>query len=333
MSYTSPGASGAPDAPDSPGTPPDSPDTPDAPLDLPPADAPPADAPPVSIAKPAPPPPGMDAPPAFPPGPPPPPPPPYPRYYVPIPPRPAPVAGLGTAAMVLFGGVSALALLRLIADFDLYDTLGRSWYAFHRDDDVGGFWAFAVLLLGIGFLAAIPVFLTWFNRVRTNAEVFAPGRHRQSPGMAIGAWFIPFANWWIPKQITDDIVAVSDPSGGARPTAYGHPGAYGHPAPYHPAPYARPGQGAVTAWWATWVASSVLSALGWLMLVAADEGDPGDGRAALLMFMLSDAALMAAGVCGIVMIRTITTMQDLRLGFTRLGTHLPPPPPAGPRHW
>ncbi|MEU5773783.1 DUF4328 domain-containing protein [Streptomyces venezuelae] len=265
------------------------------------------------------------APPPFPPGP---PPPPYPRYYVPIPPRPAPVAGLGTAAMVLFGGVSALALLRLIADFDLYDTLGRSWYAFHRDDDVGGFWAFAVLLLGIGFLAAIPVFLTWFNRVRTNAEVFAPGRHRQSPGMAVGAWFIPFANWWIPKQITDDIVAVSDPSGGARPTAYGHPWAYGHPAPY-----TRPGQGAVTAWWATWVASSVLSALGWLMLVAADEGDPGDGRAALLMFMLSDAALMAAGVCGIVMIRTITTMQDLRLGFTRLGTHMPPPPPAGPRHW
>ncbi|MFD6431238.1 DUF4328 domain-containing protein [Streptomyces venezuelae] len=307
-----------------------SPDSPDAPLDLPPADTPP-----VSMAKPAAPP--VGPPPAvaptvgapYPAGPPPGPPPArYPRYYVPIPPRPAPVAGIGTAAMVLLGGVSALALLRLIADFDLYDTLGRSWYMFYRDDDVGGFWAFAVLLLGIGFLAAIPVFLTWFNRVRTNAEVFAPGRHRQSPGMAVGAWFIPFANWWIPKQITDDIVAASDPSGGARPTAYGYPGPYGHPAPY-----ARPGQGAVTAWWATWVASSVLSALGWLLLVAADEGDPGDGRAALLMFMLSDAALIAAGICGIVMIRTITTMQDLRLGFTRLGMRMPPPPPAGPRHW
>ncbi|WP_409236733.1 DUF4328 domain-containing protein [Streptomyces sp. PA5.6] len=262
------------------------------------------------------------APPAFPPGP---PPVPYPRYYVPIPPRPAPVAGIGTAAMVLLGGVSMLALLRLVADFDLYGALGRSWYGFYRDDDIGEFWGFAMALLGVGFLAAIPVFLTWFNRVRTNAEVFAPGRHRQSPGMAIGAWFIPFANWWIPKQITDDIIAVSDPSGGARPTAYT---AYGHPAPY-----ARPGQGAVTAWWATWVASSVLSALGWLLLFAADDGDRGQGRTAVLMFMLSDAALIAAGICGIVMIRTITTMQDLRLGFAYPGMRMPPPPPTGPRHW
>ncbi|WP_141753931.1 DUF4328 domain-containing protein, partial [Streptomyces luteocolor] len=254
------------------------------------------------------------------------------RSYVPIPPRPAPVGGLGTAAMLLFGGVAGLALVRLVADFDLYDTLGRSWYAFYRDDDVGAFWGLAVFLLLLGFLGAIPVFLTWFHRVRTNAEVFAPGRHRQSPGMAIGAWFIPFANWWIPKQMTDDIIAVSDPAG-ARPAPA--PASYGQYGPYGPygseqAPY-RPGQGAVTAWWVTWVVSSVTSAIGWLLLFAADGGDIGQGRSALVMFMLSDAALMAAGVCGILMIRVVTTMQDLRLGFVRPG--MPAPPPPGPPRW
>ncbi|MEV5979211.1 DUF4328 domain-containing protein [Streptomyces sp. NPDC052114] len=284
------------------------------------ADAPPAPPPAPAGPPPAGPPPGPVAPPFAPP---------YPRYYVPIPPRPAPVGGLGTAAMLLFGGVAGLALVRLVADFDLYDTLGSRWYAFYRDDDVGAFWGLAVFLLLLGFLGAIPVFLTWFHRVRTNAEVFAPGRHRQPPGMAVGAWFIPFANWWIPKQMTDDIIAASDPAG-ARPTPA--PAPYGRYGPYgsEQAPY-RPGQGAVTAWWAAWVASGVTSAIGWLLLFAADEGDIGQGRSALVMFMLSDAALMAAGVCGILMIRAVTAMQDLRLGFVRPG--LPGPPPPGPPRW
>ncbi|MEU4998315.1 DUF4328 domain-containing protein [Streptomyces sp. NPDC021622] len=272
-------------------------------------------------------------PPAAPPGPPgshpghpgypPPPGTPYPGYYVPIPPRPTPAGGLGTAASILLGGVAGLALLRLVADFDLYGDLGRAWLLYY-DDDFGEFWGVTVILLGIGFLAAIPVFLTWFHRVRMNAEVLAPGRHRQSPGMAIGAWFIPVANWWIPKQITDDIIAASEPPGTPHPPA----GPYG----YGPQPY-RPGNGTVTAWWITWVASSVTSALGWMLLSAADDGDVGQARTAVLMFVLSDLTLIAAGICGLMAVRLISTAQDVRLGFARPGMPGTPMPPHRPPGW
>ncbi|MEV0113163.1 DUF4328 domain-containing protein [Streptomyces sp. NPDC050844] len=286
-------------------------------------DAPPAATPPPPAAPPGPP-GGHPGHPGYPP----PPGTPYPRYYVPIPPRPTPAGGLGTAASILLGGVAGLALLRLVADFDLYGDLGRSWL-FYYDDDFGEFWGVTVILLGIGFLAAIPVFLTWFHRVRMNAEVLAPGRHRQSPGMAIGAWFIPVANWWIPKQITDDIIAASEPPGAPQPPV----GPYGSgPYGYGPQPY-RPGSGTVTAWWITWVASSVTSALGWMLLSAADDGDVGQARTAVLMFILSDLTLIAAGICGLMAVRLISTAQDVRLGFARPGMPGTPMPPHRPPGW
>ncbi|MEE1927165.1 DUF4328 domain-containing protein [Streptomyces sp. TRM 70351] len=54
-------------------------------------------------------------------------------------------------------------------------------------------------------LAAGVLTLTWFWRVRVNAEVFAPGEHRYSPGMAVGSWFIPLANLVIPGKIAFDV--------------------------------------------------------------------------------------------------------------------------------
>lgn len=62
-----------------------------------------------------------------------------------------------------------------------------------------------VLVEGLLAVAAGVTTLVWFWRVRINAEAFAPGEHRYSPGMAIGSWFIPVASWIIPGKITFDI--------------------------------------------------------------------------------------------------------------------------------
>lgn len=243
--------------------------------------------------------------------------PPIPPGYVTGFARPAPAGGLGTATVVLFAVVSALALLRLVADFDFYSALDNPWsaYAASLDEEFGEFWGATVFLLGIGFLGAIPVFLCWFHRVRTNAEVLAPGAHRTPPGMAIGAWFIPLANWWIPKQITDDIVAVSDPA----PV-----GPYGQP-------LRRPGSGAVNAWWITWVASSAFAVIAWLTLFSVDRGEIETARTALMFFVLSDLLLIAAGIAGLIAVRQISVAQDVRLGFRRPAGPLVPPP--GPPRW
>ncbi|MFJ4183728.1 DUF4328 domain-containing protein [Kitasatospora sp. NPDC089509] len=65
------------------------------------------------------------------------------------------------------------------------------------------------------FIGAVVVFLCWFRRCRLNAERFAPRTHKYSTGFAVGAWFIPGAMWWIPRQVALDIWRASPSAGGA----------------------------------------------------------------------------------------------------------------------
>jgi len=57
---------------------------------------------------------------------------------------------------------------------------------------------------GFGFFVAMVMFLVWFYRARVNAESHG-WPQRRSPGWAIGAWFVPVVNLWIPFQIMVDI--------------------------------------------------------------------------------------------------------------------------------
>ncbi|MFI6879273.1 DUF4328 domain-containing protein [Streptomyces sp. NPDC050400] len=216
---------------------------------------------------------------------------------------PARLAGLSTAVTVLFALVAVLALLRVIADYRLYDALGSIWTTdLAEADSIDDFRATTIVLLFVGFLAAAPVFLVWFHKARANVEGLGP--HRHSTGMAVGAWFIPFANWWIPKAITDDVVSASQ--GVQRPG----------------------GLGAVNGWWACWVLSSVLAGIGWPMYSSSmDESDPSleGARTASLVLMGSNLALIAAGICAILAVRTISAVQDARFG---LGPAGPAPGPA-----
>ncbi|MBO1336522.1 DUF4328 domain-containing protein [Streptomyces sp. VRA16 Mangrove soil] len=210
-----------------------------------------------------------------------------------MPPRPpARLSGLSTAVTVLFAVMAVLALLRVVADYRLYDALGSIWTTdLAEAESIDDFRRISILLLFLGFLAAAPVFLVWFYKARANAEGLAPGRLRHSRGMAIGAWFIPFANWWIPKAMADDIAAASQ--GTPRPT----------------------GLGVINAWWACWVVSSVLAGFGWPMYASAmDDHNPSleGARTASLILMGSNLALLAAAVCGLLMVRAVSALQDAR---------------------
>jgi hypothetical protein len=57
---------------------------------------------------------------------------------------------------------------------------------------------------GFGSCVALVMFMVWLYRARINAD----GRgwpQRESPGWAIGAWFVPVVNLWLPFQIMADI--------------------------------------------------------------------------------------------------------------------------------
>ncbi|MFC9390673.1 DUF4328 domain-containing protein [Streptomyces venezuelae] len=106
-------------------------------------------------------------------------------------------------------------------------------------------------------------FLFWFHRVRCNAEVLAPGRHRYRPAFALGAWIVPLAMWWVPRRITLDIQRA----GGTPRDVW-----------------------LINAWWSVWLLDGPLSvAFHLLVLGRWDYHSPVDEGIAVLCAVLAIA--------------------------------------------
>ncbi|WP_409474502.1 DUF4328 domain-containing protein [Streptomyces sp. HC307] len=60
------------------------------------------------------------------------------------------------------------------------------------------------------------MFIVWFFRMRRSTGLMAPDRFRSGLGWAIGAWFIPIANLWMPYRIAS---TCGEPRPRCRPTA------------------------------------------------------------------------------------------------------------------
>ncbi|MDB1086022.1 DUF4328 domain-containing protein [Streptomyces sp. ACA25] len=118
--------------------------------------------------------------------------------------------------------------LALLADLQDMESATSYRNAVERIDTWQSFSDVLGVLSGLLWLTVAVVWLLWFRRARRNAETFSPGRIRFGPAMAVGAWLIPFAMLWLPKQITDDVWRAS---GG----------------------YPPPGKGVVDLWWLLWL--------------------------------------------------------------------------------
>jgi hypothetical protein len=135
--------------------------------------------------------------------------PPSPHYFSPRPPARA-ARGLGTALAFLLGVYTLPLLVRGAVLAGTYLELdGQS-----GDSDPGLMRNYEILQFATDIseilemlvgLAVIIVWPLWFQRMRNNADAFAPVRLRFAPGMAAGAWFIPVVNLFMPKQMSNDI--------------------------------------------------------------------------------------------------------------------------------
>lgn len=65
------------------------------------------------------------------------------------------------------------------------------------------------LLMGLASLASTVLFLIWKYRAAANARVIDPDQMKISPGMAVGAYFIPLANLVIPYRAMAGIARAS----------------------------------------------------------------------------------------------------------------------------
>ncbi len=157
-------------------------------------------------------------------------------------------------------------------------------------------------------VATAVVFLVWFFRVRRNAEVFAPDLQRRGPGWAIGTWFIPVANLWMPRGVAVDIWAAS------RRDPYGLETAM------------RDRKLVLDLWWTAWVASLLFGRFAVKSYEKAEE--PTAIRDALDRLIVADLLDIAAAVLAILFVRALTRMQHLKAtagpaGSTDLTTERP----------
>lgn len=220
--------------------------------------------------------------------------------HAPMPAPPAPVpghslrspVGLSYAVTALLGCVVVVDLLIIAASLNMRALMDEVASGGTVDFDEGDARRADLAMAGtsvlylVALVATAAVFIIWFHRVRQNAEVFAPDTQRRSAGWAIGAWFIPLANLWIPRGIAADVLRASQ----SNPYA----GAVRH-------------IGLLNAWWGTWVGAAVFDRYVSKAYAKAQDADAIHDAAGLVM---TSAGLdLVAAVLAILFVRRLTAAQ------------------------
>ncbi|WP_446464250.1 DUF4328 domain-containing protein [Streptomyces sp. BRA346] len=239
--------------------------------------------------------------------------------------------GLSTALTVLFSLMIPTLILVMIGRGGQYGVVS-DMLSNNGDvslDDANEADAFYVAMTGLNALVAIPatiVWAIWFRRLRRNAEAFAPGQHRMSPGWAAGAWFTPVVQLWFPKQIANDIWRASSPQG----------------------PH-QVNRGLLNGWWVTLLVSIGVGFMGSVQYTAADtkltqmeSGDVSgfgevrgvieDMKSALGISIFAMVITIAAAILALLLVRQITAMQEQRAALPPQGPQgqMPPSPYGAP---
>ncbi|EDX20893.1 conserved hypothetical protein [Streptomyces sp. Mg1] len=144
---------------------------------------------------------------------------------------------------------------------------------------------------GLFSLAIAVVFIIWFYRVRCNGQVFRPDCFSRSAGWAIGGWFIPIGNLFIPYRTARETWEAStpyDPDGTHR----------------------RVSAAPVIAWWLVFTASELLYRFGSAQYVRAET--PEEIRDTCAFNAAVDLTAVVAAVLAVVFVRKLTALQRAR---------------------
>lgn len=242
---------------------------------------------------------------------------PGPAGWAPQPAAVKPVRGPATVVTVMLGASALGAVWSLYVGVLLYD--------FAQDARTGDFGAAmesraasidamsvsAAVALAVLILGTAAAFIVWFHRCRFNSGLFRPDANRMGQGWAIGAWFVPVANLWLPKKIANDIWAAAPPleDGSAeRP----------------------PSKAVLQLWWGLWLAALILERFASKMYDSAVQIEE-ISRAALVGITRDALCVLAAGAA-IAVVWRLTGLQEARTA-RMYGVHLgePAPQPYVPR--
>ncbi|MEU4061334.1 DUF4328 domain-containing protein [Streptomyces wedmorensis] len=193
--------------------------------------------------------------------------------------------GIAKAVVVLLAGNVVFDVL--LGAFDARDLLaGESGPV--DPEGLGPFdWVITYGLSFMVFLATGITFILWFRRLRGNAEIWARDLQTRTPGYAIGCWFIPFGNLWIPRSIAVEIWRASRWE-----------------------PYAADGKGELrllNVWWTCWVVGTLVN---WISGQMYKTSESTETWVMATQWSLVGYALDAvAAVLAIRFVRRLTSMQ------------------------
>jgi hypothetical protein len=174
--------------------------------------------------------------------------------------------------------------------------------------------AVVLLLNFFAYVAAVVAFLLWVHRAYSNLRPLGARQLNDTPGMAVGSFFIPILNLFRPYKAVREIWRWSKPVEDAGSEIAGLSFTADTGAPL------------VGWWWGLWITSSVVSNLYYRLI---DEEHAAE--ALPWLGLMNDVMTIAAAAVAILMIRSIDRMQEERSKQFALGAtpfEQPPPPPA-----
>ncbi|MDH2391835.1 DUF4328 domain-containing protein [Streptomyces sp. HNM0663] len=204
--------------------------------------------------------------------------------------------GLSRAAAALLWAVIAADVCALLASVNLRRlavamTDGEASAISEQEAELADLMMVGTSLFQVlATLAATVLFIIWFFRVRKNAGVFAPGLMTRGPGWAIGAWFIPIANLWLPRGIAVETWRAS------RPDAH---------APDHSQPHTS-----LNLWWTAWVVTLVFGRYASRIYDRAETAE--EIRHAAGLAAVSCLLDIVAAVLAVLFVRRLTAMQHAK---------------------
>ncbi|MEN8653731.1 DUF4328 domain-containing protein [Streptomyces sp. 21So2-11] len=204
--------------------------------------------------------------------------------------------GLSYAVVALLGAVIVADLFSIVVSLRMRSLMGDIVSGNVVTDEalegVDSLMRVSGLLYFATVAASGVVFVVWFFRVRRNAGIFAPDLQRRGAGWAIGAWFIPIGNLWIPRGVAADVLAASkrDPYGLGK--SKGESGAV------------------LDVWWTAWVVSLLFGRVASGAYDRAEEAD--DLKNAMDLLVVDGLIDITAAVFAILFVRMLTRMQQLK---------------------
>jgi hypothetical protein len=203
---------------------------------------------------------------------------------------------LGRAVVAMLGVVVVSDVANGAAALNLLSVLGSSGVDDFMAYDIEAAGTAELLLRLVSglqrvtFLATAVVFLVWFYRVRGNAQVFAPDLLTRGHGWAVGGWFIPVGNLWIPRGIAAEVWQASrkDPCAGRE----------------------RGSTALLNLWWAACISVLVLSYFAEWRFDMAES--PKELFTATATLVLADVLDIATAALAILFAHKLTQMQHTK---------------------